>query len=70
MKRIIISSDPKESDSINKTVHKIKVINKSSFSIGDTSIYNEFIRNGIVKIVKVPIPVKFQPLENILALKT
>ena len=70
MKRIIISSDPMVSDSINKTVHKIKVINKSSFSIGDTSIYTEFIRNGIVKIVKVPIPVKFQPLENILALKT
>ena len=70
MKRIIISSDPMVSDSINKTVHKIKVINKSSFSIDDTSIYTEFIRNGIVKIVKVPIPVKFQPLENILALKT
>ena len=56
-----------ESNNINGTYHKIKVINKSSFHIEDTTIYTEFIRNGTIKLVKVPIPIKFQPLEEIIA---
>jgi hypothetical protein len=32
----------KEGKSINGTYHKIKTINKSTFSIEDTSIYNAY----------------------------
>lgn len=56
-----------DSASINGTYHKVKVINKGSFFIEDTTTYSEFIRNGTVKLVKVPIPIKFQPLETVLA---
>lgn len=56
-----------ESKGINGTMHKVKVINKSSFFIEDTSLYTEFIRNGTVKVVKVPILVKFLPLGEVLA---
>lgn len=41
--------------SINQTLHKISVINKSSFKIGNTTQYNEYAGNGLVKNIKVPI---------------
>lgn len=41
-----------EGKSINKTLHKVKVLNKNEFSIGDLSNYTDYIRNGTVKLVK------------------
>ena len=41
-----------EGKSINKTLHKVKVLNKNEFSIGDLSNYSDYIRNGTVKLVK------------------
>ena len=35
--------------SINGTVHKVKVINPTSFRIKDTSKYGKYLRNGIAK---------------------
>jgi hypothetical protein len=61
--------DPKLPPSINDTVHKIKVIDKNSFFIEDTTIYSDFLRNGTVKIVKLPIKVKFEPLADVLLSK-
>lgn len=58
-----------DSKSINGTCHQIKVINKQSFFIEDTRGYSEFIRNGTVKIVKVPIKTVFKPLEEVLSLE-
>lgn len=51
--------------SINGTLHKIKVIEKSSFFIEDTTVYSEFHRNGTVKLVKIPIKIKFETLETV-----
>lgn len=69
MDRLIKPTDPELPLSINKTIHKVKVINKQSFYIEDTTIYTPFQRNGIVKIVKVPFKIKFQPLESCLTSK-
>ena len=39
-------------DSINGTEHEVKVINPFKFSIGDTSQYSKYERNGMVKQVQ------------------
>ncbi|MFM7859479.1 MAG: ubiquitin-activating E1 FCCH domain-containing protein, partial [Flammeovirgaceae bacterium] len=52
--------------SINKTQHKVTVINPHSFKIGDTSIYSKYIRNGIARQVKTAKKVKFRKLEDCL----
>eukprot|EP01100_Stratorugosa_tubuloviscum_P003851 TRINITY_DN1936_c2_g1_i2.p1 TRINITY_DN1936_c2_g1~~TRINITY_DN1936_c2_g1_i2.p1 ORF type:complete len:1019 (-),score=473.16 TRINITY_DN1936_c2_g1_i2:43-3066(-) len=39
---------------LNGTTHKIKVIDRCSFSIGDTSSLSDYLRNGIIKQVKQP----------------
>lgn len=51
-------------NSINGHVFQIKIINWNSFSIGDTTKYKPFIRNGIVKNIKIPKTVKFEPFEQ------
>eukprot|EP00919_Chromeraceae_sp_WS-2016_P069256 GHVR01164043.1.p1 GENE.GHVR01164043.1~~GHVR01164043.1.p1 ORF type:complete len:112 (+),score=10.02 GHVR01164043.1:279-614(+) len=43
-----------KSDGVNGKVFKIKCINWNSFSIGDTSNYTPYIRNGICKNIKLP----------------
>ena len=53
-------------NSINGSVHKVKVINKSSFYIGDTRNYEVYIRNGLAKPIKSPVLLEFQSLENVL----
>jgi len=58
----------RKDQSINGTIHKIQVIDKSSFYIGDTTVFSEFIRNGTIKVVKMPVPVKFKPLDEVLKL--
>jgi hypothetical protein len=57
----MISSEgnQKLSKSINGRVFKIKVINWNSFSIGDTTNFTPFLRNGLVKNIKVPQTIKF-----------
>ncbi len=51
--------------SINGTLHKVKVINSKSFEIGDTTMYEPYIRNGLVKNVKTPVFVKFQRMKQV-----
>jgi len=38
-----------ESDSINYTIHKVKVVNPYCFKIGDTRKFTEYESNGIGK---------------------
>jgi len=38
-----------KSDSINDTIHKVKVINPYSFRIGDTRKFDKYEHNGIAK---------------------
>ncbi len=51
-------------DTINGHVFQIKVINWNSFSIGDTTNFKPYVRNGIVKNIKVPKTVKFEPFQS------
>jgi ubiquitin-activating enzyme E1 len=50
--------------SINGTIHKIKVKNQHSFTIGDTSGFGEYEGNGLVRNMKLPISVKFKTYEE------
>jgi len=38
-----------KSDSINETIHKVKVMTPYSFKIGSTISFEPYIRNGIAK---------------------
>ena len=53
-------------NSINGSVHKVKVLNKSSFLIGDTSNYAPYVRNGIAKPLKSPVTLEFKSLKTTL----
>lgn len=54
-----------KSKSINGTLHKVKVINSKSFEIGDTTVYEPYIRNGTVKNVKTPLDIKYQSMREV-----
>mmetsp|Transcript_41235 Transcript_41235/g.47497 ORF Transcript_41235/g.47497 Transcript_41235/m.47497 type:complete len:182 (+) Transcript_41235:3967-4512(+) len=56
-------------DSINETVHQVKVVSPFAFKIGDTTIYDEYVRNGRITQLKVPVTIKNQSLEECLKLK-
>ena len=43
----------------------MKVINSKSFEIGDTTVYEPYIRNGIAKNVKTPIFLKFKSMKEV-----
>ncbi len=43
---------------------QVKVIDKHSFSIGDTSKFKDYIRGGVVEGVKMPVEVTFKPLAD------
>lgn len=58
-----------ETGSINGTQHKVRVINASSFRIGDTTKYTAYNGNGLAKQIKMPISIKFQSLEKSLTEK-
>lgn len=45
---------------------KIKVLGPYTFSIGDTSMYSEYLRGGIVTEVKIPKVLHFLPLSDAL----
>ena len=51
--------------SINGTLHKVKVINSKSFEIGDTTMYEPYIRNGLAKNIKTPVILKFQSMKQV-----
>jgi hypothetical protein len=50
-------------ESINATIHKIKVINQYSFEIGNTIEYSAYQVDGLARNMKIPINVEFKPLE-------
>ncbi|OXU20851.1 hypothetical protein TSAR_007077, partial [Trichomalopsis sarcophagae] len=45
---------------------KIKVLGPYTFSIGDTSMYSEYIQGGIVTQIKMPKNLQFRPLKDAL----
>ena len=45
----VLEAQMGKEESINETVHKVKVINPNSFKIGDTSIYTPYVRNGLAR---------------------
>ncbi|CAK71945.1 unnamed protein product (macronuclear) [Paramecium tetraurelia] len=47
-------------NSINKTIQKVKVISKSILEI-QLNGYSKYIRNGTIKLVKVPVELSFHP---------
>lgn len=53
--------DPEvKSDSINDTIHKVKVLTPYSFTIGDTEKFEAYERNGIAKQLKTKVKFKFK----------
>lgn len=55
-----------KSDSINETIHKIKVVSPFSFKIGDTTIFDNYERNGKITQVKTAVTFKFKSLQECL----
>ena len=51
-------------NSINGNLFQVRVINWNTFSIGDTTNFKPYVRNGIVKNIKVPKSVKFESFET------
>lgn len=51
---------------VNEQKFKISVLSPFSFSIGDTSKFSKYTRQGIAEQVKVPLPTKFKSLEHAL----
>ncbi|XP_057365163.1 ubiquitin-like modifier-activating enzyme 1 [Daphnia carinata] len=45
---------------------KIKVLGPYTFSIGDTSAFNDYVRGGVVSQVKMPKQIHFKPLPDAL----
>ena len=48
-----LKEDPTKS--INGAIRKVKVLNFKSFEIGDTRMYEPYIRNGTTKNIKTPV---------------
>lgn len=55
-----------KSDSINGTIHKVKVINPSSFRIGDTRKFTPYQGNGIAKQLKSKFEMKFKKFDEVM----
>jgi hypothetical protein len=53
-----------KSDSINQTIHKVKVLTPYSFQIGDTRKFEKYERNGIAKQLKSKVKLKFKSFEE------
>jgi hypothetical protein len=51
-----------ESQSINGSLHKIEVINKSSFYIGNTLDYSPYKGDGVARNIKTPKYLDFESL--------
>ena len=57
-------------NSINGTLHKVEIINVNSFYIGDTTMFTSYVRNGLGKLVKLPIKLHFDSWEQCNALES
>ncbi len=55
-----------KSDSINDTIHKVKVVSPYSFKIGDTRKYEKYERNGIARQLKTKKIMTFKSFKEIL----
>jgi ubiquitin-activating enzyme E1 len=51
-------------ESINGTIHKIRVINQYSFEIGNTTEYSPYEVDGLARNMKIPIKVEFKSFEE------
>lgn len=49
-----------KSNSINDTIHKVKVLTPYSFTIGDTEKFEPYQSNGIAKQLKTKVKFKFK----------
>ena len=49
---------------LNNMEAKITVKSPTSFTIGDTRKFNAYVSGGIATEVKVPVDMKFHPLEK------
>jgi ubiquitin-activating enzyme E1 len=52
--------------SINGIIRKVKVINFKSFEIGDTTMFEPYVRNGTAKNIKTPVTLEFPSLQKAL----
>jgi len=58
-------TDPSfKSDSINETIHKVKVVNRFKFKIGNTEKFEKYDREGIVKQLRMKTVIKFKSFEE------
>jgi hypothetical protein len=55
-----------KSDSINETIHKVKVMTPYTFKIGSTKKYEKYERNGFIKSLKTKKVMNFKPLQDVL----
>lgn len=55
-----------KSASINDTIHKVKIVNRFSFRIGDTRMYEPYQVNGIVKQLRMKRIVKFKSFDEVM----
>lgn len=55
-----------KSDSINETIHKVKVITPYAFKIGSTKKFTKYERNGIAKQLKTKKVMEFKSIEKIM----
>jgi len=57
--------DPQvKSNSINDTIHKVKVLTPYSFTIGDTRKFGPYKNNGIARQLKTKVELKFKSFEQ------
>lgn len=54
--------------SINGTLHKVQTINSNSFFIENTTEFSPYVGNGTAKNVKLPVPLQFTSLKNVVEL--
>ena len=67
---IDINLKSEATSSINKQIFKLSVINRKIVNIGNLSNkYSKHVRNGIIKLIKIPVDITFKPLYEILISK-
>eukprot|EP00331_Platyophrya_macrostoma_P030951 CAMPEP_0176435706 /NCGR_PEP_ID=MMETSP0127-20121128/17498_1 /TAXON_ID=938130 /ORGANISM="Platyophrya macrostoma, Strain WH" /LENGTH=1202 /DNA_ID=CAMNT_0017818817 /DNA_START=284 /DNA_END=3888 /DNA_ORIENTATION=- len=63
--QVVESNEESKKNSINGTQHKVKVADKSSFYIGDTTVFKKYSHNGVVRPLKQSVSLSFQPLSQL-----
>lgn len=54
------------SDSINETIHKVKVLTPYAFRIGNTLKYEKYEHNGIGKQLRTKKTLNFKPFKDVM----